>query len=79
MMLRPPPPPPQTERFLCPKDLSRELERAHGILLSHRATCLLTERMRAAGLPVIRRNHARPDDAAQWLLTHPNWRPYQRG
>jgi len=68
--------PPLAEKFLYPKELALALEvyGFHG--LSERACRLLARRLREDKLPITGRCRARAIDAASWLLSHPEWRPF---
>jgi len=66
------------QKFLYPKELSQALT-SYGIReLGERACRRLVREMRRDKFPVQARTQARAIDAAAWLLSHPDWRPFPR-
>jgi len=63
-------------RFLYPKELALTLE-AYGLHgFTERSCRMLVRHMRRDNYPVCLRTQVRAVDAAAWLISHPDWRPF---
>jgi len=71
--------PPPAEKFLYPKELALELEHRYGISgLGARACRRLVRELKRDKVPTLRKTQCRATEAAEWILSHPDWFPFPR-
>lgn len=71
-------PPPSSLCFCSPKELEDELIRLGVRHFNTRACHEVIRAMRRADAPYIRGRFVRPADAAQWVISRPDFKPWSK-
>jgi hypothetical protein len=66
------------ERFLCPKDISSELERIHGLIVSADYIRSVRSETIRRGAGIFVAGDARVSDVFAWLRANPKFRAFKR-